>query len=149
MMNGPIRRYTGALVISLIFIAVGLITLYDTMHYADVDSKIFPRAAAIMLILAAGASRIISITRPAIADGFGKGSWWRRILLVGSMLAAALAMPWIGFLPAAVLISAGGLVSGMHDPWNGRILFLYAAFSTAIATAFYSLFKYALYVPLP
>ena len=148
-MNNPVKRDVGSLVISLVFIAVGLITLRDTTSYFDVDSKIFPRAAAIMLILTAGVSAVTSMVRPTMASGFGQGSWWRRILLVGSMLGAALAMPWVGFLSAAALICAGGLVSGMHDRWTGRLVFFYSAFSAIIAVAFYVLFKYVLYVPLP
>ena len=148
-MNVPVQRSIGSLVISLAFVLIGVVVLYDTAGYSDVDSKIFPRAAAIALILSAGASCVMWMLRPAPVQGFGDGSWWRRVLLVGSMLVAALLMPRIGFLPAGVLVFAGGLVAGMEDRWSVRTLALYGACSLVIVTAFYALFKYGLYVPLP
>lgn len=143
------QRDTGSLVISLLLVVVGLVTLYDTTGYSDIDSKIFPRAAAVMLILSAGASAAVWFVRPQRAEGFGAGDWWRRLVLVGSMLLAALAMPYAGFLAASLLVFAGGLVSGMHERWGRRELILYPVASALIAVAFYALFKYALYVPLP
>lgn len=148
-MNAPAERSAGSLIISLMLMVVGLVTLYDTTGYTDLDSKIFPRAAAAMLILAAGASCILWVVRPTPTEGFGTGSWWRRILLVGSMLAAALAMPLIGFLFSAMVVFAGGLASGMHGAWTSRTLVLYPAISLAIITAFHVLFKHGLHVPLP
>ena len=148
-MNIPVKRDIGSLVISLVFILIGVVVLHDTAGYSDMDSKIFPRAAAASLILASGASCIGWMLRPAPVAGFGDGSWWRRVLLVGSMLAAALLMPKIGFLPAGILVFAGGLVAGMEERWTIRNLILYGTCSLVIVTAFYALFKYALYVPLP
>lgn len=148
-MTVPVKRDIGSLLIALLFILIGLAVLYDTTGYADRDSKIFPRAAAIALILAAGASCIIWMLRPAPVAGFGDGHWWRRILLVGAMLAAALLMPAIGFLAAGSLVFAGGLIAGMEERWTARTVTLYGLCSAVIVTAFYALFKYALYVPLP
>lgn len=148
-MNLPVKRDIGSLVISLVFVLIGLVVLYDTTGYSDRDSKIFPRAAAIALILASVASCIGWMLRPAPVAGFGDGNWWRRLLLVGSMLVAALLMPRIGFLPAGILVFAGGLVAGMENRWTPRALVLYGTCSVVIVTAFYALFKYALYVPLP
>ena len=148
-MNLTTKRDYGSLIISLLFVAIGVITLYDTTGYTDVDSKIFPRAAAIALILAAGASCIRWMLFPRKSEGFGGGTWWRRILLIGSMLIAALAMPKIGFLPSGILVFIGGLAAGMEERWDLRSIVLYAVCSAVIVTAFYSLFKYALYVPLP
>lgn len=143
------QRDTGSLVISLLLVVAGLVTLFDTTSYADTDSQIFPRAAAVMLILSAGASAAVWFIRPQRSDGFGAGDWWRRLVLVGSMLLAALAMPYTGFLATSLLVFAGGLVSGMHERWGRRELILYPIISAIIAVAFYVLFKYALYVPLP
>ena len=148
-MNVTTKRDYGSLIISLLFVAIGVITLYDTTGYTDVDSKIFPRAAAIALILAAGASCVRWMLLPSTSEGFGGGAWWRRIVLIGSMLIAALAMPKIGFLPSGILVFIGGLVAGMEERWDLRSIVLYAVCSAVIVTAFYSLFKYALYVPLP
>ena len=143
------RSNAGSLVIATMLIVVGVVVLIDTAGYADMDSKIFPRAAAVMLILSAAASAALTLTRPVRVEGWGAGDWWRRGLLVGSMLAAALLMPAIGFLTASVIVFAGGLVAGMHGRWGRREAVLYPLFAAVIAGGFYALFKYALYVPLP
>ncbi len=148
-MSAQGRRDLGSLAVSLVFVAIGFVVLYDTTGYADMDSKIFPRAAAIVLILTAGASCVTWLLRPAAVWGLGGGNWWRRILLVGAMLLAALLMPRLGFLPSGILVFAGGLVAGMDERWDARHLLLYALSSAVIVVAFYALFKYALYVPLP
>lgn len=148
-MSVPTKRDFGSLIISLVFVATGVVTLYDTAGYTDMDSKIFPRAAAIALIIAAGISCVMWMVWPTKSQGFGNGTWWRRILLVSLMLIAALAMPKVGFLPAGILVFVGGLLAGMEERWNIRNIALYAICSVVIVTAFYSLFKYALHVPLP
>lgn len=148
-MSAPARRDAGSLVVSLVFVLIGLLVLHDTTGYADVDSKIFPRAAAIVLILTAGASCVLWLLRPTPAQGFGDGRWWRRIVLVGAMLAAALLMPRIGFLAAGALVFAGGLAAGMEERWSLRSVGLYGLCSIVIVVAVHALFKYALYVPLP
>ena len=43
----------GSFIASAFFIIAGIVTLYDTMSYSDIDSKVFPRAAAIVLIICA------------------------------------------------------------------------------------------------
>lgn len=148
-MNAPAGRDIGSLLVSLLFVAVGVVTLHDTTGYTDMDSKVFPRAVAIALILSAGASCVLWLLRPVPVEGLGGGNWWRRLLLVGTMLAAALLMPRIGFLAAGILVFAGGLVAGMEERWTPRSLIAYGLSSLVIVTAFYALFKYALYVPLP
>lgn len=148
-MNAPAKRDAGSLVVALVFVLIGVVVLYDTTGYADMDSKIFPRAAAIVLILTAGTACILWLLRPTPVQGFGDGRWWRRIVLVGAMLAAALLMPWIGFLAAGMLVFAGGLMAGMEDRWSLRSLGLYGLCSVVIVVAVHALFKYALYVPLP
>ena len=148
-MNAPVRRSAGSLLISLVFVLIGVVVLYDTTGYSDVDSKVFPRAAAIALILFSGVSCVMWMLRPSAVQGFGAGSWWRCVLLVGAMLVAVLLMRRIGFLPAGLLVFAGGLAAGMEERWTLRTLCLYGLCSLVIVTGFHALFKYGLYVPLP
>ena len=51
----------GSFIVSALFIIAGIVTLYDTMSYSDIDSKVFPRAAAIVLILCASISLILGL----------------------------------------------------------------------------------------
>lgn len=142
-------RKIGNLLTSLFFVAVGFVTLYDAQSYTDRDSQVFPQAVAIMMIIAAGIACVMWLVRPSGRGGFGEGIWWRRILLIATMLASGLAMPYIGFLPAGGIAFAGGLIAAMHDEWSGRLAVIYIAVGAVVMVAFYALFKYALYVPLP
>jgi len=139
----------GSFIVSAFFIIAGIITLYDTISYSDLDSKVFPRAAAIVLIICAGASLVFGLIKPTAEEGFGHGSWWRRILLVVTMLISCFAMPYLGFLGASTIAFIGGLIAAMHDQWTTKKLLLYWGSGALIMIAFYVLFKMVLQVPLP
>lgn len=139
----------GSLIISLIFIALGLLTLYDTAGYSDVDSKVFPRAAAIMLIIASAIAALTTLFGGQDEEGFGRGSWWRRSVLIAVLLGACVVMPKAGFLVACAIAFAGSLVAANHDAWRITSVFLYALSGAIVVGGFYGLFKFGLNVPLP
>ncbi|MEP3279076.1 MAG: tripartite tricarboxylate transporter TctB family protein [Stappiaceae bacterium] len=139
----------GSLVISALFVIAGIVTLYDTTGYSDIDSKVFPRTVAIVLIICATIAFITNFLKPTDTGGFGSGIWWRRITLVVTMLLACFAMPYVGFLPAGAIAFAGGLVAAMHDQWSMKTFLLYGGSGAVVMIAFFALFKYALLVPLP
>jgi len=139
----------GSLLVSTLFVVVGIITLYDTTGYSDRDSKVFPQTVAIVLILTAGLSLIMRFLKPDAEGGIGAGSWWRRLLMVGGMFAACFAMPHIGFLAAGALAFVAGLIAAMHDRWTPITVALYGVSGAAVMIGFYALFKFVLYVPLP
>ena len=41
----------GSIVVATMLIIIGVITLYDTASYTDIDSKVFPQTSALALIL--------------------------------------------------------------------------------------------------
>lgn len=139
----------GSLIVSIFFILAGFLTLYDTQSYSDVDSSVFPQAAAILLIICATVSTIQNLIRPLSDEGFGRGSWWRRLLLVTTMLLTCFAMSYIGFLLAAVIAFIGGMIAAMHDKWSMKKAIIYLGSGALIMVVFYMLFRYALHVPLP
>ena len=139
----------GSFITSCFFLIAGVVTLYDTTSYSDIDSKVFPQAVAIGLIIFSSISIISSLTRPQTEGGFEQGIWWRRILLVTTMLAACLVAPFVGFLPAGAIAFAGGLIAGMHDKWSLKTLFIYWGSGILIMVQFFVLFRYVLLVPLP
>ena len=147
-MNQPKTRF-GSIIVCAFFVLVGLITLYDTTSYTDIDSKIFPQTVAIILILCASIALAKNIFGSSADEGFGRGTWWRRIVLVASMLLACLVMPAVGFLAASGIAFAGGLVSAMHHRWTTRNSILYTLIGIAVMCLFYSLFRFVLLVPLP
>ena len=139
----------GSLIVSVFFVLAGFLTLYDTMSYSDVDSSVFPQAAAVLLIVCATISTIQNFLRPQADEGFGRGSWWRRLLLVIAMLLTCFAMPYIGFLLAGLIAFVGSMIAAMHDKWSGKTAVIYMGSGALIMVAFYVLFRYALHVPLP
>jgi hypothetical protein len=139
----------GSLIVSAFFVLAGAITLYDTSTYTDIDSKVFPQAAAILLIVCSSIAFVMTLLRPSVDEGFGRGVWWRRVLLVVTMLLTCFAMPYVGFLAAGVIAFIGGLIAAMHDRWSAKTLWLYWGSGAVLMVAFYSLFRYALHVPLP
>ena len=147
--NRKSQGHIGSLTVSGFFVLAGLVTLYDTTSYSDVDSKVFPQAVAIILIICAAISFITTIMKPSSEGGFGRGIWWRRILLVITMLLACAAMPFIGFLAAGTIAFGGGLIAAMHDRWSARTIVLYCCIGALIMIVFYLLFRYPLHVPLP
>ena len=145
----PSTGRTGTLLTACLFVAIGVITLYDTTTYSDLDSKVFPRAAAIVLILSSFIIIVTNVLRPMSETGFGQGAWWRRILLIVCLLLAGLVMPLTGFLPAASIAFIGGMVAAMHEQWTVRTIVQYTVSGLVIMVGFYALFHFALNVPLP
>ena len=139
----------GSLIISAMFVVAGVIALYDTLDYTDRDSQVFPQTVAIILIVCASISFIMSFIKPSEAEGFGHGVWWRRVLLISTMVLTCIFMPIVGFLPASIVAFAGGLIAAMHDRWTFSKIFIYWGSGGIIMVVFYTLFKFVLHVPLP
>lgn len=144
------RSDVGSALVAVLMIILGGMSIWDTTTYADFDSAVFPRAVAIGLI---GFSVVYLLGwllgRTAPAAPAEPGSWPRRILLVAAMVAAALAMPWFGFVLTALLCFLVLLVIAMHDPWTPFRLGVYPLVGAAVVGAFYLLFAKVLKVPLP
>lgn len=144
------EKCIGSLLVPLFFVLAGLVTLYDTRSYTDVDSKVFPQAVAIILIVTAGIACVQWLLSGHSGDeGFAEGIWWRRILIVLSLLGTCSLIPVIGFLGASVVAFGAGLVAAMHDRWSPRSLIIYCGSGLITVVAFYALFKFVLHVPLP
>lgn len=139
----------GSLLISAFFVCAGVITLWDTQKYTDIDSQVFPRTVAIVLVICALIAFITTMIKGDESEGFGQGTWWRRLLLVASLLIACALMPQIGFLWAGIVSFVGGLIAAMHDKWTVKAALIYGLSGLVIMSAFYALFKFVLLVPLP
>lgn len=139
----------GSLLVAGLFVVLGSVTLFDTLSYSDVDSKVFPRAAAILLITASIISIVQTLLKPVADEGFGHGRWWRRALLVVAMLIACVLMPRTGFVVASAVAFAGALIAAMHETWRWRLAATYGLAGAIVVGGFFSLFKYGLNVPLP
>ena len=144
------RRDTGGAGVAAFLIGLGCLVIWDTMSYVDADSAVFPRTFAGIMILASLAYLLMWLLgrgeqRPE-PEG---GSTRRRVLLVLIMLAGALAMPWIGFVPASLPVFGALILVAMYDPWTPFRIVVYPLIGIAIVFGFYFLFSEALQVPLP
>ena len=143
------RDYGGA-IMSALLIAFGAFAIYDTTGYADPDSAVFPRTVAIGLILMSSLYLVTwLLNRADPAAPREGGSWVRRIAFVVVMLAAALAMPWVGFIPSALASFALLMIIAMYDAWTMRRAVVYSLAGTIVVLGFYALFAKLLHVPLP
>lgn len=147
--NAKSQGQIGSLIVSALFVFVGVVTLYDTLSYTDRDSQVFPQTVAIILIVCASVSFIVRFMHPSEEGGFGRGVWWRRVLLIATMMLACLAMPAVGFLPAGAIAFIGGLIAAMHDRWTLKNSLIYWGAGGIIMVLFFTLFKFVLHVPLP
>jgi hypothetical protein len=149
MLNDERSDYGGAIV-AMLLIAFGAFAIFDTTTYADADSAVFPRTVAIGMIVAAALYLVMwLIGRAGPATINERGSWPRRIAFVIVMLLAALAMPWVGFIPAALVSFALLMIIAMYDAWTPKRIALYGAVGAAVVFGFYTLFAKFLLVPLP
>ncbi|MBU2582656.1 MAG: tripartite tricarboxylate transporter TctB family protein [Alphaproteobacteria bacterium] len=136
-----------------IFIALGAVVIWDTTTYTDADSYVFPRTIATVMI---GLSVLLvlqwllgwspSAKDPGIA---GAQSVPRRLALFAAMIAAALAMPFLGFLATGLIVFAAIMLTAMYDPWTPYRFIVYPVAGAAIVGGFYLLFARVLQVPLP
>lgn len=144
------RRDIGEVIVAALLVSVGCLVLWDTTTYADPDSAVFPRTFACVMI----AASIAYIGMWLLGRGEARpdtepGSMTRRVLLVAVMLAGALAMPWIGFLAAAVPVFAALLLVAMYDRWTPFRSIVYPLIGLALVFGFYFVFQELLLVPLP
>lgn len=147
------RRDVSTPFMAALFIALGALVIWDTTTYTDADSYVFPRTIASVMI---GLSVILLLQwligwTPSASDPglTGAHSVPRRVALFASMIAAALAMPFIGFLAAGLIVFAAIMLTAMYDPWTPYRFIVYPVAGAAIVCGFYLLFARVLQVPLP
>jgi hypothetical protein len=136
---------------AVLFIVVGLFVIYDTTTYQDLDSAVFPRTVAIIMIFFSILLIVWNLLKPQVAEaaeGEG-GSIVRRVVLVVVMIAASAAMPFIGLLLSA-LISFGALMAvAMFEPWTRNRVIVYSISAVVLVVGFHWLFGEIFQVPLP
>ena len=142
-------------IFAAIFAAIGALVIWDTTTYTDADSYVFPRTIASVMI---ALSVLLAIQwglgwHRASENGVSQKpisqSILRRLALVFAMIAAALLMPFLGFLATGMLTFAVILLAAMYDPWTPYRLVVYPISGAVIVAGFYLLFSKVLKVPLP
>lgn len=148
------RPDIGGMVCAAVFILLGGACLYQTTQMLDPDSYVFPRMVITALMGLSLVLIVTSLLKPAAAvcrtgKDQARPSAWRRILLVVSMLAATLMMPFIGFLLSGIVVFITLMFLANHDAWGRGKSILYALIGIAIVVGFYGAFTYFLQVSLP
>ena len=139
----------GSIIIAVLLISIGLIVIYDSFSYSDVDSKAFPITIAVSTILVSIIIIIGQLFNKNSSNSVDVSRWKRRILLVLSMAVTILTMPYIGFIPAITAVFIGTMLTAKYGKWTLKQVSLYLIVSVIIIFVFYSLFSYVLLVPLP
>ncbi|MGE3625737.1 MAG: tripartite tricarboxylate transporter TctB family protein [Hyphomicrobiales bacterium] len=144
------RRDTGGAVVAALLVVAGCFVVSDTLGYVDPDSAVFPRTFAGVMIAASLGYLFMWLSGRGeeLAEPEG-GSMLRRVLLVAVMVLGAMAMPWTGFIPAALVIFAALTLVAMYDPWTPYRMAVYPLVGLAIVFGFYYIFQELLQVPLP
>ncbi len=134
---------------AVLFILAGLVVLWQSMETGWAGA-VFPRALAILMI----ALSVLLIARNLIGRASSEalppaGSAVRRTGLVASMLAAALVMPYLGFLITGVLVYVAIMGFAMYERWTPARMILYPSVGVITVYGFYTLFHTFFLVPLP
>ncbi len=151
------QRDIKGMVMSAVFILVGIIAYWDTLEMIDSDSYVFPRAIAVTMVVLCLAFIVWNLILPprALTESLEAqtaqrgGSTVRRVALVVAMLVCALIMPYVGFYIAGLGVFFALLMIAMYDPWTKFKLAVYPIICIAFVSGFYFLFKSAFLVPLP
>ena len=144
--RNDIRGTLGALA----FIVVGAIAWWSTLGIDSASAVIFPH---VVILLMTGFSALL-IVRNLLGHAMTEarapgGSVPRRLGLLAAMLAAALAMPYIGFVLSGIGSYLIIMAVAMYERWTPLRLALYPLSGVAVVLLFYYLFDIVFQVPLP
>jgi hypothetical protein len=133
-----------------LFIIVGLVVLWESGDIGSWGGAVFPQTLAILLI----GLCILLIVRNLLGRASSeplppRGSAVRRTGLVLSMLVAALAMPYTGFIIAGVLSYVAIMLFAMYERWTLARKLVYPLVGVLTVFAFHFLFDTVFLVPLP
>lgn len=148
MSDATPRPDVAGLVGCAIATVLGIGALFASRDYSPLGS-VFPRTIAALMIVFALAYAITTLRRPKPVSRPTAGSTPRRAATMVVMLAWAFALAPVGFLFSSVVASLALLLIANHDRWTARTVLLYGLSMALVLGALYSLFRFALQVPLP
>lgn len=149
MSNGStLRRDFSSMGACVVLIVVGLAAIYAANDFSMLGS-VFPKVISGLMIFLAGLYLVLAWLKPTPARTHEAGSGLRRLGVMVTMIVWSLLLEPIGFLPASVIAFAALLLVANFDRWTVRIVLIYAASGIVVLGALYSIFKFALQVPLP
>lgn len=142
---------TAGIVMAAVFVLIGGVFLNESRNLVDPDSYVFPVAICVLMMVLSIGFIVWNLLNPHPDEeaSIVRGSTPRRVGLVALMLASAILMPYVGFLPAGFVVFAALMMLAMYESWTPARVLTYALVCVAIVTGFYVIFAVVFLVPLP
>ncbi len=140
------RRADRGLSLIMILISAGALWFSRDM---SIMASVFPRTIATLVLFFSIVLLVRSIVARPTRVRPEPGSVWRRLGLVGVLLAWSLSLKWLGFIVASTLAAAALAVLAHYHGWTLKRVAAYALVLGMIIAFFYTLFAILLNVPLP
>ncbi|MFT0546025.1 tripartite tricarboxylate transporter TctB family protein [Allopusillimonas ginsengisoli] len=149
MDNNSVARFDVASAVACtVFIVIGTAAIYVANDFSILGS-VFPQVIAGLMIILSCLYLLLAWRRPKPRLTHEPGSGLRRFGVMITMLAWAFLLDPLGFLSSGVLAFAALLLIANFDRWTARTVMLYAAAGVFILGSLFTIFKFALQVPLP
>ena len=134
----------------VLFIVVGAVCWWDVSDMPSAQAVVFPRTVIGLMV----ACSAVLIVRNMLGFSTGEyapqsGSAVRRVGLLVAMIAGTLAMPWIGFTIAALLVYLALMALAMYESWTPLRCVVYPLAGVVLVLGFHFIFKGLFQVPLP
>ncbi len=133
---------------SAVAIAIGAAAVYGARDFSDLGA-VFPRSVGVLLVVLGSAYIVLTLLGRTQRIDALSGSTVRRGATALVMLGWAFTLGPLGFLASSAAAMAALLVIAHHDRWTARRAVSYAGACALVLIGLYSLFKFALQVPLP
>jgi putative tricarboxylic transport membrane protein len=147
MSNSPQRDVRG-IAGSALFIVVGILAIWGSRDFTPLGS-VFPRTIATAMIVFAAAYIVMALLRHGKPVPRQAGSTGRRLALVVVLVAWAFLLEPVGFLTTSIAAYCALLAIANYDRWTARMAVTYGAVGALVLGGLYSIFFFALDVPLP
>jgi hypothetical protein len=132
----------------LLLIAAGIAAIVYSQDFSPLGA-VFPRTIAGLMIGLGIVYLVLAWRGRTRAEAPAGGSMARRAGVAVVVLAWALLLDRLGFLTSSAIAIALLLVIANHERWSLRNMVVYALVSAAVLGVLYSVFRFALQVPLP
>ncbi len=134
-------------------LVIGVLAIANSGEFSALGS-VFPRTIAGLMIVLAVMYVVLAWRQrravPGVPSAGGESaSTPRRIGVAAVMLVWSFLLAPLGFLFTSVCACLALLMISQHDRWTPRTGLLYGAATAVVLLGLYSLFRFALKVPLP